>query len=638
MGLLKKASSAAKKVTKKIQKATVKSITKPLSKVPGAKNVAQKLEAESMRGIDKYSDMGQDLAANIGTGGAYGAAMAADQALDNPQAFAKGLTSKEGLTNLGSQYAGSQLGVDPSLLKAGAGALQGQSLDPRAMALQAASSYAGGKLGVDPMLAEQGMNVAQGKRLDLQGMGTQFAAQQAGIDPRMAKAIASQDAQGLVASQIPGIDRGGLLKNLTSQDQLQKQFGNLSQIGAGQAKNLLVNAAVSMGVPAAIADKIPADQLQAAIQRGPATIKNLVSNFTTQGTDEVGAEMPKLASKDSGTFFDPLISGAKRLFGGKSDDVRDAQGEYEAMQRKELEDLRNAQGEYEESQQPSMLDKFGREVKRIGGQVKGAIGAVADYNAENPELANAAIGTAAGALAFKQRQDALQAQQKILSEQLEQARRMQTFEQEQPELYKEMVKGGPTSKYAQEMLGTARDAGQIAQSGRSAALERMSRMGRGGGELEAMLSGAQEGANRYAQAGQQAMIRDQDLRLGAQEKLSAIDRFNVGQRQSGQTERVNLEQQLRGQERGYQGTQGQLRAGLTEAGAGAAMEANAAIANRKMIEKQKDMQHKRDMEKINAQKPTQVATISTPQITSPAAPGTVPAKKKPLNKPVGNIV
>ena len=607
MGILKKASQAAKNVTKKVQKATVKSITKPLSKVPGAKNVAQKLEAESMRGIDKYSDMGQDLAANVGTGGAYGAAMAAESALDNPQAFAKGLTSKEGLTNLGSQYAGSQLGVDPSLLKAGAGVLQGQSLDPKAMALQAASSYAGQQYGLDPMLTEQGLNVAQGKGIDAKNLATSFGAQQMGIDSNIARGIANQDMRGLVASQVPGLDstKQQLLSRLSSQGQLKDQLASLSP-------------------------------------------------------------------KDSGTLFDPLISGAKKLFTGKSDDIRDAQGEYEAMQRKQLEDLRNAQGDYEqmqkEGQEPSTLDKVWRETKRIGGQAKdvaGTIGgkvkegvqAAVDYNAENPELANAAIGTGASALAFKQRQDALQAQQKILSEQLEQARKMQTFQQEKPELYQEMVKGGPTSKYAQEMLGTAREAGQVAQAGRSAALERMSRMGRGGGELEAMLSGAQEGANRYAQAGQQSMMRDQDLRLAAQQQLSAIDRFNIGLQDQTQRERIAMEQGLRGQERGYQAAGGQLRAGLTEAGAGAAMEANAAIANRKMLDKQRELQHQRDMEKLKAQQP-QIAQ-QTPQaqpqaqpqvkpqvaqqqpqapVATPATNKMLPTKRKPLNTQTNKIV
>jgi hypothetical protein len=698
MGLLKKASQAAKKVTKKVQKATVKSITKPLSKVPGAKNVAQKLEAESMRGIDKYSDMGQDLAANIGTGGAYGAAMAADQALDNPQAFAKGLTSREGLTNLGSQYAASQTGVDPSLMRAGAGMIQGQSLDPKAMALQAASSYAGQQYGLDPMLTEQGLNVAQGKGINAKNLATSFGAQQAGFDPNIARGIANQDMQGLVASQVPGADRMEILKNLTSQNQLQKQLGNFSQAGAEQAKNLLVKNAVGMGVPAEIANKIPVDQLQSMIQRGPSALKDLISNVAPQGAEQAVSEMPQLSSKDSGTFFDPL---AEAFSKGK----------------KTVKDWFSSEPEFGRGEVPAQEEQglsLGDTFSKIGGKIKKSIGGAVGAIQDNPNLVNTVLGAAGSAAQYKALSDAIKSQQDIIESGKARVSGMKTFEQEHPELFKELAQGGPTSKYAQEMLGTAREAGQVAQAGRAAALERMSRMGRGGGELEAMLSGAQEGANRYAQAGQQAMMRDQDLRLLAQSNMSSIDRFNALQRQQAQSERENRMANLLTQEGNTQLLSGETKANmygqLANAAVGGLTSASDARQKAALQQPQQQLQQaqqtgqnqlanlrnaqgeyeakqaaERQQQQANlrnaqgeyeakqaaerqqqqaslrnaqgeyeAKQAAQLKTAGTslpqanqPVSTSPmnrqmnkpiAVPGTVPARKKLLNKPTSNIV
>jgi hypothetical protein len=90
MGLLKNISKAGKKLQKKVVKKAVSSQAKALSKAASAAgldpvaNAINKANAEAQRGVDKYGDAATDTALNVGTGGAYGAAMYGDQFLSDP--------------------------------------------------------------------------------------------------------------------------------------------------------------------------------------------------------------------------------------------------------------------------------------------------------------------------------------------------------------------------------------------------------------------------------------------------------------------------------------------------------------------------------------------------------------------------
>lgn len=513
-------------------------------------------------------------------GKAYGLDPSELKMLEAGTSVATGGNLKDAAMNVGGEYAGmtpQQMSIAKSVssgnLQNAAGEYAGLSPDQ----IQAAKSVAGGDVqgaamnlggsyaGATPEQMQAAQAVAKGKIPDVGGMAKQYGGQQV------------QDTISMGAS---GIQKqlGNAMPNIK---QNSEALQNIARQKLLQAKNS--KAQMQAELDAQFAGKTP-QQIQAIKQNQQVLADMRAKQGWTPEQIAQGNRSAQNAQDINNDYFANEADAAQARNAPQQPGMWDRfTGMFttspEEQQQKDLEEMRSAQGDYEDSQKPGFFSK-------LGSGISGALGKAADYNEQNPELANAAIGTTAAGVAFKQQQDALQNQQRILSEQLDQARKMQTFEQETPEMYKEMAAGGPTSKYAQEMMGTARDAGKIAQAGRGAALERMSRMGRGGGDLEAMLGGAQEGANRYAEAGQQAMMRDQDLRIGAQKEMSAIDQFNVNQRRAGQSERVAMEQGLRGQEQAYAGTEGQNRANLTSGIANTAMGTNQAIANRAMANKQ----------------------------------------------------
>lgn len=629
-------------------------------------------------------------------GAAYGAAGFDPEQFKQGMSLLQGKgVDTQGLLKAAATYgagaAGKAYGLDPSelkMLEAGTSVATGGNLKDAAMGvggeyagmtpqqMSIAKSVAGGNLqnaageyaGLSPDQIQAAKSVAGG---DVQGAAMNLGGSAAGLSQQQiqaAKAAASGDMSDAVSMGSSGIQKqlGGNmgffdnLKNMTSQvqnsagiaDMLKKGVQDPSQImsmasgvGADQANNL-VRGLASNSPLAQHAGKIPGltgDQVSGALGAAGSAIGNFdpnmsynadLSRFFPGGENDVGAEAMQGASDQltqPGMWdrFKGLFSsdGGKRL-------TPEQMMQYEQDQN--LQGYRNAEQEYADSQGPSAWDKIKRETGRIGGQIKGAAGAVADYNQENPELANAAIGTTAAGVAFKQQQDALQNQQRILSEQLDQARKMQTFEQETPELLKEAAKGGKDSIYMQKADQAMREGGQARMSAQGAALERMSRMGRGGGELEALLSGAQEGANITAQGKMSAMSENQRRQLEAQSQLSAIDKFNVNQRRAAQSERVNLEQGLRGTEQAYAGQEGNLRSGLTGKVAETAMGTNQAIANRAMANKQAaEQQQAAQAEKLRLEAVTK-ANQESAQTSREKIAGVKPAVVNPINSTVRN--
>jgi LysM repeat protein len=132
---------AGKDFTKDIGSANLKNITGAVGSIGAAtglsplRDLASNVNQEGQSGIDKYGDAAIDTAANVATGGTYGAAQQTTNALAqggigglvNPNSIKQGLMS----------YAASQAGVDPNMM---------QSLakgDFRSAALQQAGSLGG---------------------------------------------------------------------------------------------------------------------------------------------------------------------------------------------------------------------------------------------------------------------------------------------------------------------------------------------------------------------------------------------------------------------------------------------------------------------------------------------------------------
>lgn len=619
---------------------------------------SQNIEREGTKGTDQYGGTAFDLGANYASGGTYGLAQSALGGLAN--GGLKGLANSKTLMQAGLNELGVPVTINDinSAQMASKGDLQGaalaqaglQGINPkdllnslktgdinsiinnpqlRQQALQQLTSLASSKAseyGIDPNLTQMGSGVLQGR--SLQNAAIDQGSQYAGVDPSLMRSVANI-AQG----------NNNLQSELMSQAGNQMGFGDfLNAAKGGNVKDILKNLsssgmaskAIQQVVPeqyrglanSALEGKVDPKQVLgiAGSQMLPAGYEALVnpdgsvnSKFAAQvakneGWPALKALIPSGSMFDNSageqsqeianavnnnkdvSIFDSLYGGIRGLFSSEPDNGRILNPE-ETQQEQQPE----------QSDGPSFLDQ----VKTGFGKIGSGLSSAGNYAINNPELISGLANVGGSLLSTKQQNDALKKQQDELSGQLAEARNMQAFEQSSPELYKQLAQGGPTSKYVQEMQKTARDAGTIAQSGRSAALERMARMGRGGGDLEAMLQGAQEGANRYSDASRDALSRDQDLRIGAQEKLSSIDQFNALQKQTAQNQRMTNVRDTQSMQMANNLQQGKLKANLTSGIAGAVSQGVNQIAtnNRDNAKAQQVREDKRY--EIDANRPQQ---------------------------------
>lgn len=101
-------------------------------------SLSKNVDREANKGVNTYGDAAIDIGANIATTGAYGAAQGLTSGL--AQGGLSSLTKSDFLKDQAMSYGAKQFGIDPSILKMGASAAQG---DLRGAALKGLSSYSG---------------------------------------------------------------------------------------------------------------------------------------------------------------------------------------------------------------------------------------------------------------------------------------------------------------------------------------------------------------------------------------------------------------------------------------------------------------------------------------------------------------
>jgi hypothetical protein len=183
----------------------------------------------------------------------------------------------------------------------------------------------------------------------------------------------------LLKKTLGGSSSGGSSGNILSNVVKPDMVANLtSKLPLGGKAADVINQAVS---------GISNQDLLSGAQRG----LDFAQNLNIPEID-VSTGLPKKLPSIGGdiSIFDPLAQGIKSAYGGvkdffssgKEDDIRNAQAEYEAMQRGE--------------QPLSVQDKLIRETKRIGGQIGGGLDTLKQAAVDNKALLNMGVqGSAA---------------------------------------------------------------------------------------------------------------------------------------------------------------------------------------------------------------------------------------------------
>lgn len=180
----------AKDVTKQAASAGLTTALAPTAAIAGAtglkplEKLTQNIEAEGQRGIETYGDVATEIGANVATGGTYGAAKGLASGL--AQGGLGALVSPEMISKYGVDAAAAYAGVDPSMLKAGLAATQG---DIKGAALSSLGSLGG--------LSPEQMKIASSLS---SGKITEAGALAAGLDPNIVKAATSGNLQSVLTS------------------------------------------------------------------------------------------------------------------------------------------------------------------------------------------------------------------------------------------------------------------------------------------------------------------------------------------------------------------------------------------------------------------------------------------------------
>jgi hypothetical protein len=213
-------------------------------------------------------------------------------------------------------------------------------------------------------------------------------------------------------------------------------------------------------------------------------------------------------------IFDPLARGIQSAYGGikdffsgdKKDDIRNAQAEYEAMQRGE--------------QPLSVQDKLIRETKRIGGQIGGGLDALKQAAVDNKALLNMGIQGSAAYAGYQAGKGAREQVGGLLGQQLQEMQGVgskfqgvdydpQRYAEQQQFLRDRITGGGYTAEEKQmQQQGDIRGA-KASAAARLAGIEQMARLSGAtgsGAALASALTGGQAMGNIQAEteAGRQA--------------------------------------------------------------------------------------------------------------------------------------
>jgi hypothetical protein len=308
-------------------------------------------------------------------------------------------------------------------------------------------------------------------------------------------------------------------------DLLKKTLGGSSS--GGSSGNILSNV-VKPDMVANLTSKLPlggkaADAINQAVSgisnqdllSGAQKGLDFVQNLNIPEID-VSTGLPKKLPSIGGdiSIFDPLAQGIKSAYGGvkdffssgKEDDIRNAQAEYEAMQRGE--------------QPLSVQDKLIRETKRIGGQIGGGLDTLKQAAADNKALLNMGVQGSAAYAGYQAGKGAREQVGGLLGQQLQEMQGVgskfqgvdydpQRYAEQQQFLRDRITGGGYTAEEKQmQQQGDIRGA-KASAAARLAGIEQMARLSGAtgsGAALASALTGGQAMGNIQAEteAGRQA--------------------------------------------------------------------------------------------------------------------------------------
>ena len=551
----------------------------------GDKNISQtatNIEREGKKGVNKYGDIAADigLSAIPGVGQAYALTKAGLGAVSKDGL--KGLTSVEGLTDLALGAAASKFNIDPNAItgaKMGLSAAQG---DLKGAALQGLGSFAG----LDPnqmKMANTGVSALTGDKKGLvSSLASQFGAGQdmssmlgslagggdlkstalqklgsmSGLDPKMLDSISKGKIDPMQLAGAAGFDPKQLLGGAAS------SLG-LSAIAGSPEAQEMIKMGQSAGRVVASADAYVDDAQNRALDAQ----KSAQSAYKIAKGDSFNAIAKKLGvTPEQLKAANPQIKDINKIATGASLNIPSSvKTPYETPEQTAARKAATDAGAIANTEKDQSM------WERIKTGVGSAVGGAKDFVAENKGLIGLGAQAGAAGLGYMASKEGMEAQQKLLKDQLKQEQAMGSellgkkydparYAQEQ-EFLAERIRGqGRTALTRQMEQESIQKGARTAAAGRLAGLEQQARLGGaalGTAGLASSLAGAQAGQNVMAED-----MRARDVQ--AQQDLErAIQRTGALSSQATEEE-AKLAQQKFGVESGRATSAGATRSQLAQ--------------------------------------------------------------------------
>lgn len=435
-----------------------------------------------------------EIGANVATGGGYGLAKSATQSLSGDGL--KGLLKGEALTDAVVSSAGSQFGVDPSILKAGLAATKG---DIKGAALQSLGSLGG----LDPKqmkYASTGLSALTGdKKGTASGLASSFGASD--NIANMLGSAAVKDKRGLASSLASNFGASENVANMLGSAAVKDKRGlasNLaSNFGAGEkASDIVGQLAGGRGVREVTSDQVGAYAKDEANSMLDARLPPELQKIKEKGIDFEKINKEARASqlaKAGKNVTDKYLKDAqgKTIYGKNNAPILNPNfkpEEYDKLQARKAEESRG------------FLDKAGDFLGTAKDKVTGALGTARDFAAENKTALGLGADVAAAYGGYKAgqagREEAIDLQEQQMADLARAGKQFegmnydpQRYAQEQ-EFLKQRIAGGGVTDVERQM----QQQGDI-RAARAAAAQRMS-----GIETQARLGGAGLGTAALAGA------------------------------------------------------------------------------------------------------------------------------------------